>query len=179
MEFGEQVVAKNVRTGEVVSGVVREGMFGVVLGGTQGQEVVREDDVVEVLVYNGGKLAGRGEIRVEIEQLERAVGFVSVEWLPERTELLQNYPNPFNPDTWIPFQLAENTNVTISIYDISGKLIRTLALGGQRAGIYVTKERAAYWNGRNNFAERVSSGVYFYRIDTGKFSAIKRMALLK
>ncbi len=92
---------------------------------------------------------------------------------------LQNYPNPFNPETWIPFQLAENANVTISIYDISGKLIRTLVLGDQHAGMYITKERAVYWDGRNNLNEKVSNGVYFYKVSAGEFSAVKRMAIVK
>ena len=98
---------------------------------------------------------------------------------PEQSRLLQNYPNPFNPETWIPFKLAERADVTISIYNIKGNLIRTLKLGDKHAGIYVTKYRAAHWNGRNDAGERVSSGVYFYQINARDFVATKKLVILK
>ena len=83
---------------------------------------------------------------------------------PKETVLLPNYPNPFNPETWIPYQLANGMNVQISIYDISGELVRQLDLGHQRAGHYTERSRAAYWDGRNGGGERVASGVYFYHL---------------
>ena len=79
---------------------------------------------------------------------------------PKETTLLPNYPNPFNPETWIPYQLAEPANVTVSIYSADGKLIRTLSLGDQPVGIYESRNRAAYWDGRNELGESVASGVY-------------------
>jgi hypothetical protein len=96
-----------------------------------------------------------------------------------KPELLQNYPNPFNPETWIPFKLSKATNVTIKIYNISGQLVRTLNLGHQEPGSYLTKERAAYWNGRNESGERVASGVYLYYINAASFSSTKKMVILK
>jgi len=93
--------------------------------------------------------------------------------------LLQNYPNPFNPETWIPFQLAQNAPVTISIYNIKGQLIRTLHLGNQQAGIYVVKDKAAYWDGRNHIGEKVASGIYFYTLQAEGFKATRRMVILK
>jgi hypothetical protein len=96
-----------------------------------------------------------------------------------KPELLQNYPNPFNPETWIPFKLAKATDVTVEIYNISGQLVRTLNLGHQESGSYLTKERAAYWNGRNEAGERVASGVYLYYINAGSFSSTKKMVILK
>ncbi len=99
--------------------------------------------------------------------------------LPTATRLLQNYPNPFNPETWIPYQLAEDAQVSVQIYDIGGKLMRTLDFGLKPAGFYLTRERAAHWDGRNQFGERVSSGMYFYRITAGGFAATRKMAILK
>jgi flagellar hook assembly protein FlgD len=93
--------------------------------------------------------------------------------------LLQNYPNPFNPETWIPYQLSEGGAVTFSIYGSSGRLIRTLPLGFQPVGFYRNRGRAAYWDGRNNQGERVSSGVYFYQLSTPSFRQMKRMVIVK
>jgi len=88
----------------------------------------------------------------------------SIKVLPYKTALLQNYPNPFNPETWIPFELANEAFATIRIYNINGCLIRTIALGQKAAGMYLSKDKAAYWDGRDNFGEKVSSGVYFYTL---------------
>ncbi|MCG9134113.1 T9SS type A sorting domain-containing protein [Candidatus Poribacteria bacterium] len=93
--------------------------------------------------------------------------------------LLANFPNPFNPETWIPYQLAKPTEVTITIYAVNGQIVRTLALGHQFAGIYQTRSRAAYWDGRNTFGERVASGVYFYTLTTGDFTATRKMLIMK
>ena len=99
--------------------------------------------------------------------------------VPEETKLLLNYPNPFNPETWIPYQLAKATDVTVSIYSVNGTLVRTLALGHQAAGVYQTKSRAAYWDGRNELGERIASGVYFYTLIAGDFSATGKMLVRK
>ncbi len=98
---------------------------------------------------------------------------------PKETTLLPNYPNPFNPETWIPYQLAEPANVTVSIYSADGKLIRTLALGHQAAGIYQNRSRAVYWDGRNQLGESVASGVYFYTLTAGDFAATRKMLIRK
>ena len=99
--------------------------------------------------------------------------------VPEETKLLLNYPNPFNPETWIPYQLAKSTDVTVSIYSVNGALVRTLALGHQAAGVYQSKSQAAYWDGRNELGERVASGVYFYTLTAGDFSATGKMLVRK
>lgn len=83
--------------------------------------------------------------------------------VPEATVLLSNYPNPFNPETWIPYHLAAATDVQITIYDATGRVVRQLDMGHQSAGYYAEKSRAAYWDGRNDIGERVASGVYFYQ----------------
>ena len=98
---------------------------------------------------------------------------------PKETALLPNYPNPFNPETWIPYQLAEPTNVSISIYAADGRLVRTLALGHQPIGIYESRNRAAYWDGRNAVGEPVASGVYFYTLTAGDFTATRKMLITK
>jgi hypothetical protein len=96
-----------------------------------------------------------------------------------QTSLLGNYPNPFNPETWIPYQLAEAADVTLTIYGADGKLVRSIILGHQPAGLYHRKGRAAYWDGRNDLGERVASGLYFYTLTTGDFTATGRMLILK
>ncbi|MCZ6677955.1 MAG: FG-GAP-like repeat-containing protein, partial [Candidatus Poribacteria bacterium] len=95
------------------------------------------------------------------------------------TGLFQNYPNPFNPETWIPYQLVADADVRITIYNASGQQIRTLKLGNQPAGLYLSQDKAAYWDGRNAGAEPVSSGLYFYQLKAEDFTATKRMVILK
>ena len=95
------------------------------------------------------------------------------------TSLLQNYPNPFTPETWIPYRLAEDAFVTLTIYDLSGHLVRTLNVGHQIAAVYESESKAIYWDGRNDVGERVASGVYFYTLTAGDFSATRKMVILK
>ena len=97
----------------------------------------------------------------------------------KQTELLQNYPNPFNPETWLPFQLATPSRVTIEIHDTQGQLIRTLPLGWREAGAYHAKTDAARWNGRSETGESVANGIYLYTLTTGDETATKKMILLK
>ncbi len=99
--------------------------------------------------------------------------------LPQETTLLANYPNPFNPETWIPYHLAKDAKVTLQIYAVNGTLVRTLTLGHQPAGMYQTRSRAAYWDGKNEFGEPVASGVYFYTLTAGDFSATRKMLIQK
>jgi hypothetical protein len=96
-----------------------------------------------------------------------------------RTALLPNYPNPFNPETWIPYQLSDATRVQITIYDVHGRIVRILEVGHQPAGMYQSKGRAAYWDGRNSVGEPVASGVYFYTLTTGDFIATRQMLIRK
>ena len=98
---------------------------------------------------------------------------------PKKTGLLPNYPNPFNPETWIPYQLAEAADVTLTIYATDGRLIRTLSFGHQPAGIYQSKSRAAYWDGRNALGEPVASDIYFYTLKAAEFTATRKMLIRK
>ena len=93
--------------------------------------------------------------------------------------LLANYPNPFNPETWIPYHLANPSNVQITIYDARGSVVRQLELGHQREGYYTSQSRAAYWDGRNAVGERVASGIYFYQLQTDQLSFLRKMVILK
>ena len=98
---------------------------------------------------------------------------------PEKTQLLANYPNPFNPETWIPYELATDTDVRITIYNTQGVVIRSLQLGHQSAGYYTGRDRAAYWDGRNALGEQVASGLYFYQLETDEMSLMRKMVILK
>jgi hypothetical protein len=104
-----------------------------------------------------------------------------------QTRLLQNYPHPFNPETWIPFELANDANVSIDIYDSNGVLVRTLALGDTPRGSYVNRDKAVHWDGKNNHSENVASGMYFYTLQTDNetatdeygFAQTRRMVIVK
>ena len=97
----------------------------------------------------------------------------------KETKLLPNYPNPFNPETWIPYQLSEEATVTVKIYDVRGHLVRTIEVGHKPVGYYLTRERAVYWDGRNENGERISSGVYFYTLNTENYIQTRRMVIVK
>ena len=121
---------------------------------------------------------------LEVKDVIVKRGFVVLEQLllfltPRETELLANYPNPFNPETWIPYRLAEDAFVTLTIYDNSGQAIRTLEVGHQVAAAYENRSKAVYWDGRNDLGEQVASGVYFYHLSAGEHSATRRMVILK
>jgi len=98
---------------------------------------------------------------------------------PLQTALLPNYPNPFNPETWIPYQLARSADISIKIYSADGRLIRTLDIGHKPVGLYLDQEKAAYWNGKNELGETVASGVYFFTLTAGKFTATRKMLIRK
>ena len=98
---------------------------------------------------------------------------------PVETALLPNYPNPFNPETWIPYQLAVPASVSVSIYAADGKAVRVLAVGHQPAGEYKHQSRAVYWDGRNTQGESVASGVYFFTLIAGGFTATRKMIIQK
>jgi hypothetical protein len=131
------------------------------------------DEVTQPVIKNV-ELYGRDAIPVNVRVKE---GFMAA--VPEHSELLQNYPNPFNPETWIPYQLRESSHVTIRIYSVSGNLIRELKLGDKAAGVYVSRSRSAYWDGKNGAGEQVASGVYFYTIQAGEFTATRKMIIAK
>ncbi len=100
------------------------------------------------------------------------------DWVPDVVKstpvnrLSQNFPNPFNPETWIPYQLAANVNVSLYIYDAQGRRIYAKPLGYRKAGSHT-----AHWDGRNAAGEPVASGIYFYSIRAGDFHATRKMLI--
>ena len=129
--------------------------------------VIREDEPAGIAL--GG--TARGSVSPGAPSLS-SVGSV-------QNTLLANYPNPFNPETWIPYQLSASADVSVSIYAVDGRLVRRLDLGHQVAGVYRSRSRAAYWDGRNEFGERVASGLYFYTLTAGDFTATRKMLIRK
>jgi len=101
------------------------------------------------------------------------------ERLPTETQLLPNYPNPFNPETWIPFELSQDSAVTVTIYNVAGTPVRSISVGYLEAGRYVSQSRAIYWDGRTDTGERVASGIYLYQIQVGDYTDIRKMVILK
>ena len=99
--------------------------------------------------------------------------------LPPKSALLPNFPNPFNPETWIPYQLAKDADVTLTIYDMRGVVVRELKLGHQAAGVYTSRSRAIHWDGRNHFGEKVATGLYFYTLKADDFTATRKMLIQK
>ena len=126
----------------------------------------RDDDTDEKDVDEPFSVDSRGKKLVTLGQIKR-------------NQLFQNYPNPFNPETWIPYQLASPAYVSISIRTEDGKLIRTLDLGDKPVGIYQDRANAAFWDGKNENGEIIASGVYFYTLTAGEFTATRKMLIRK
>ena len=180
---GYLVTARNLRTNAIMTGSVRDGYFAVATADLSRRSIVQVGDSLEVTVTDTtGEIASEQfNFTVTPDTLVNAVLPVTLDGVgrPKQTLLLQNYPNPFNPETWIPYRLSDAASVTISIYDATGQQIRTLALGVQAAGFYQSRSRAAYWDGRNDLGERVSSRVYFYQLSTPSEHQMKRMVIVK
>ena len=180
---GYQVSVRNLRTNSVITTSVEGDYFAAATADLARRSVVEVGDVIELRVIgpNGNAELQPLTYKVTPEHLANAVLSVRLDGIgqPTRDLLLQNYPNPFNPETWIPYQLSEDSPVSVSIYDTTGRLVRTLSLGHQVAGFYNSRERAAYWDGRNALGERVASGIYFYQLTTPSFEQTRRLVILK
>ena len=132
-------------------------------------------DILEISVQSPDASIGVQPLRyiVTAEDVKRyriELPELIVQEIPAETELLRNYPNPFNPETWIPYRLAEDAFVILTIYDGSGRAVRTLDVGHQVAAAYESRSKAIYWDGRNEVGERVASGVYFYHLSADNYS---------
>ena len=136
------------------------------------EQVSRLQEQIDLLIASGDRSPDALKTLVYLQQLIATAR-------PEKTQLLANYPNPFNPETWMPYELATDTDVRITIYASNGVVVRTLHLGQQSAGYYTDRERAAYWDGRNAHGETVASGVYFYQLETDEISSLRKMVILK
>jgi hypothetical protein len=146
--------------------------------------VVEVGDRIEIIVRDaaGQIVSGPAVHQITDGDIERAFATTTMELgniVPAKSMLAQNYPNPFNPETWIPYQLAEDSDVAIRIYSVSGRMVRVLNLNQKNAGSYMSKQKAAYWNGRDDSGELVASGVYVYSIQAGAFTAVRKMVILK
>ena len=182
-----------VKTRNLSSGVVMtdttgltagDGRFSMTFVDFVTNQSAKVGDTLEVSFSDPDGKVGVDTIRYTITERDIQSGRIALNDLvpyniPSHTELLQNWPNPFNPDTWLPYQLAQEASVRISIYSVKGQIVRTLNLGPKPAGPYITKVKAAYWDGKNNFGEKVASGLYFYTLQAGDFRAIRKMILLK
>ena len=180
------LVAENLRTGTLATQNITTGLkrSSAVWADLNRKSVIEAGDRLEIALYDdrGRVVSGpfqrtvtTTDIRNAFLNLDLRVGDVR----PQETVLAQNFPNPFNPETWIPYQLSDATEVSIHIYDVSGRLVRSLDLGWQPVGSYMTPSSAAYWDGRNAVGERVASGIYFYTLQTSDFAATRRMVILK
>ena len=134
-------------------------------------DIIQEQ--IELLIATNDRSPAAMRTLVYLQQL------LVTETRPEKTQLFANYPNPFNPETWIPYELATDTHVRITIYNTQGVVIRTLQFGHQSAGYYTGRDRAAYWDGRNALGEQVASGLYFYQLETDTMSSMRKMVILK
>ena len=130
------------------------------------------EEQIDLLIATNDRSPSAMRVLVYLQQL-------LVTARPEKTQLLANYPNPFNPETWIPYELATDTNVKVTIYNTQGVVIRSLQFGHQSAGYYTGRDRAAYWDGRNALGEQVASGLYFYQLETDEMSLMRKMVILK
>jgi len=175
---------KNLTTGTSMSPALDDAnRFGVTLVDLVGH-AAQIGDVLELVAESPNPLLGIRPVHhivtaddVQASRINMAE-LVAYE-IPALTELLSNYPNPFNPETWIPFRLAEDASVSLTIYGATGQLVRTIELGFTPAALYENKSESIYWDGRNEFGEHVASGVYFYHLNAGSFSATRKMVILK
>ena len=188
---GLHVIVKNLSTGSTVTTVVGD-------AGSTSSQVGYRLTVVDIM---GGRAAAIGDtLEISVRSPDTSIGVQPLRYtvatedvrrsrvqlpvlflqeIPAETTLLRNYPNPFNPETWIPYRLAQDAFVTVTIYDGNGQMVRTLDVGHQTAGIYESQSKAVYWDGRNDLGESVASGVYFYTLTAEDFSATRKMVILK
>ena len=185
---GFRVKVKNLETkaalSEVTSAETADG-YNMIFVDLVDAHAARVGDVLEITADSPNPLIGVKPVRhiVTVDDVKnstiRLEELIAYE-IPAETELLRNYPNPFNPETWIPYRLAEDADVSLTIYDAYGSLVRSIDIGHQAAAVYDTRAKAIYWDGRNQFGEQVASGLYFYHLSAGDdFSATRRMVILK
>ena len=184
---GFRIKVKNLSTKAALNTVSRSDVaqgYNMTFVDTNAGNAARIGDVLEISADSPDPLIGVQPVRhvVTIDdvkdsriQLENLVAYE----IPAETALLNNYPNPFNPETWIPYHLSEDADVKLTIYDISGEVVRDIDVGHQTAAKYDTRSKAIYWDGRNRFGEQVASGIYFYHLQAGDFSGTRKMVILK
>ena len=180
---GLNVSVRNVTDGSVLGSSVATDEYSMTFVKLN-SSAAKVGDILEIKADSGNPLLGIRPVQHVVTAEDVLNGSISLPDLvtyeiPAQSELLANYPNPFNPETWIPFRLAEDASVSLDIYGASGALVRTIDLGFTPAAVYEGRSDAIYWDGRNNFGEQVSSGLYFYHLRAGEFSATRRMVVVK
>ena len=180
---GYLVNVRNTRTNTVITTQIEDDYFAAATADLSFNNVVEVGDRIDIKVTNSiGEIASETySFIVSQQNIENTLMSINLEGIgkPKRNALLQNYPNPFNPETWIPYRITENELVSIDIFDATGTLIRRLSHGYKSAGFYQSREKAAYWDGKNAFDEPVASGVYFYQLTTKSFQQTRRMIIIK
>ena len=185
-QVGLRVTIKNLSTGRAVAAVTApaEAGYRLTVVDIETGQAATIGDTLEISAQSPNPFIGVKPLRYTItaEDVKRSriqlPELVAYE-IPAETQLLSNYPNPFNPETWIPYRLAEDAFVILTIYDQTGQIVRTLDIGHQTAAVYESRSQAIYWDGRNNVGEQVASGVYFYHLSAGDYSATRKMLILK
>ena len=183
---GFRVTVKNLSTKSAAAVVTAsdEGEYRITVVDIEMGRAAMIGDTLEISAQSPNPFIGVEPMRytVTAEDVKRSLiqlpELVAYE-IPQETELLRNYPNPFNPETWIPYRLAEDAFVTLTIYDTSGQVVRTLDVGHRIAAVYESRSKAIYWDGRNALGEGVASGIYFYHLSAGDYTATRRMLILK
>ena len=185
-ESGFHVIVKNLSTGSAVATVIGDtgDSYQLTVVDTETGQAARIGDILEISVRSPNPLIGVQPLRytVTAEDVRRSriqLPELTVYEIPAETELLRNYPNPFNPETWIPYRLAEDAFVTLTIYDTAGRVVRSIDVGYKPAAAYESRSKAIYWDGRNEFGEQVASSVYFYHLSAGDYSATRKMLIVK
>ena len=180
---GYHITVKNLRTQNVMTTQVKDNYFAAATADLSYRSVVQVGDTMQLIVTDSdGNIASDAfTFEVTPPSVAEAVLSVTLDSIgtPKQSELLQNYPNPFNPETWIPYRLSEDSNVSITIYDATGSVVRTFPLGFQSVGFYQDRGRAAYWDGKNASGESVASGLYFYQLTTESFQQTRRLIIVK
>ena len=185
-KMGMRVTVKNLSTGKVET--VGPGADGVSYQLTFVEfatgRAAQIGDTLEISAQSANPLIGVQPLRYVVTAEDVKRGHIQLSELvlyeiPTKTELLVNYPNPFNPETWIPYRLAKDAFVTLTIYDQQGRVVRQIDVGHRTAAVYERRDKAIYWDGRNAVGEAVASGVYFYTLTTGDFTATRKMLIVK
>ena len=184
--FGFRVTIKNLSTGRIDMDVVEDERVGYQLTFVDMERgrAAQIGDILEISAQSPNSLISVETLRhtVTAEDVKRSyiqLGALVAYVIPTETELLPNYPNPFNPETWIPYRLASDADVSVTIYDLNGGVVRRLHVGYRVAAVYERRDKAVYWDGRNEFGERVASGIYFYTLTAGDYSATRKMVISK
>ena len=193
---GLRVTVKNLSTDRKVTTVAaqEEEDYRLTVVDIETVRAARIGDILDISAQSPHPFIGVEPVRytVTTEDVKRSwiqLPALTAYEIPAETELLANYPNPFNPETWIPYRLAEDAFVTLTIYDLNGRVVRTLEIGHRIAAIYESRSKAIYWDGRNDMGERVASGVYFYHLSADRsglsvphrsdYSATRKMLIIK